>query len=144
VHQFAAARRYAQPLTFCLCDLDHFKNVNDTHGHQTGDVVLARFAGILRTCVRDADLVGCYGGEEFVIVFPNTAATGAARSVERALSELQAYPFRGQTGEAFHITATFGVAEVTDAMPDSEVLIAAADRALYDGKRAGRNRVVVA
>ena len=136
------ALRHQQPMSFCLCDLDHFKRVNDTHGHQAGDQVLVRFVEKLREAVRDTDVVGRYGGEEFGVVFPNTAPEGARESMQRALELMRNETFADGEGECFRVTATFGIAGVFPGCTAKDI-IARADAALYAGKEAGRSRVVL-
>ena len=135
------AKRHGQPMAFCLCDLDHFKLVNDTYGHQAGDQVLVQLVKTLLDNVRDTDVVGRYGGEEFGIVFPNTDVEGAAAAVERAGRQLSEVVFRDDNGMPFRVTATFGVVGIDGGSTPKSVL-AAADAALYEGKEQGRNRVV--
>lgn len=136
------AIRHEQPMAFCICDLDHFKMVNDIHGHQTGDMVLVEFVKILSKAIRDTDVLGRYGGEEFGIVFPSTSVEGARRSMERALWILGEKQFTDFNGDNFRITATFGVSGV-EKDSTAKSVIAQADSALYSGKEYGRNRVVV-
>jgi diguanylate cyclase (GGDEF)-like protein len=147
-HFFAQARMVAarchgrgRPVAVALLDLDHFKQVNDTYGHQTGDLALQEVARICRECVRANDIVGRYGGEELAILMPDTDAAGAARVAERARAAIAA----GQisVGDAtFTMTASFGVA-VAPPSGSVEAALACADAALYAAKDAGRNRVVV-
>ncbi|MCC8180055.1 MAG: diguanylate cyclase [Planctomycetes bacterium] len=136
------AVRHKQPMSFCICDLDKFKNVNDTYGHQCGDEVLIKFAKTLALACRDTDVVGRYGGEEFGVVFPNTDIKGAEMALERARIRLAEMKFPSRKGEEFSVTATFGLTGVN---LDSSMrsVIAEADDALYQGKSSGRNRVVV-
>jgi diguanylate cyclase (GGDEF)-like protein/PAS domain S-box-containing protein len=101
----------SSPLSVCLCDLDHFKEVNDEHGHATGDKVLATFAGILRSHLRDSDVIARLGGDEFVIALPCTSAATASRIVERIRAELRAVSFESAPGP-FRVTGSFGVAEL--------------------------------
>lgn len=137
------SQRHNQPMAFCLCDIDYFKAVNDKFGHLAGDAVLTRFVELLGESVRDSDVIGRYGGEEFAIVFPNTTVEGAVRSMERALQRIRSDEFTAPSGASFRITATFGVTGVTtDCTVKSTV--AMADAALYEGKQAGRNQVVTA
>ena len=136
------ALRYGQPMAFCICDLDHFKRVNDMYGHQAGDRVLVRFVEILKESVRDTEVVGRYGGEEFAVVFPNTTAEGAAQSMERALELLRGESFDAGAGQVFHVTATFGVSAARPGC-DLKQVVAWADTALYEGKGSGRGRVIV-
>lgn len=122
-----------------LCDLDHFKELNDAHGHQAGDQALRCFAQLVRAQLREVD-TGCrYGGEEFLVVLADCAASDAAHVAER-LREAAARP---QSGGTPRFTASFGVADSTMA-PDFESVLRAADAALYEAKRGGRNRVAVA
>lgn len=137
------AIRYHQPMSFCLCDLDYFKQINDLYGHQEGDQVLIRFVKILQESVRETDVVGRYGGEEFGIVFPNTNMEGAQLCMERALNILRAEEFVTASGVHFNITATFGISGVTEEC-DEKMVIGWADDALYKGKAAGRNQVALA
>jgi diguanylate cyclase (GGDEF)-like protein len=137
------ARRYGTPLSVILCDIDHFKRINDTYGHAAGDRVLADFAGLLLTMTRDAvDSVIRYGGEEFLLVVPQTDLAGA-----QVLAERIRLAFAGTAAPAASITATasFGIAAVpaqAAAPPStSEALIGAADAQLYAAKRGGRNTV---
>ncbi|CAA6604391.1 putative Sensory transduction histidine kinase [Rhodospirillaceae bacterium LM-1] len=130
-------QRYGTVFSVILLDIDHFKAVNDTHGHQTGDVVLRKAADLLRRHTRESDLVGRWGGEEFLIICPSTTLEGAMRLAEILRAELP----RLAVGDEPKQTASFGVAaslpgETTDQ------LIGRADRALYQAKEAGRNRVV--
>ena len=135
------ARRYGTPLSVVLCDIDHFKRINDTYGHAAGDQVLADFAGLLLTLTRDTvDSVVRYGGEEFLLVLPQTDLAGA-----HALAERIRAAFAGAPGVAVTATASFGIASVpaqASAKPaSSEALIGAADAQLYAAKRGGRNTV---
>ena len=135
------ARRYGTPLSVVLCDIDHFKRINDTHGHAAGDQVLADFAGLLLTLTRDTvDSVVRYGGEEFLLVLPQTDLAGA-----HALAERIRAAFAGAPGVAVAATASFGIASVPAQAPavpaSSEALIGAADAQLYAAKRGGRNTV---
>lgn len=136
------AKRHHQSMAFCICDLDHFKGINDAHGHQAGDQVLVRFVEILNAQVRDTEVVGRYGGEEFGIIFPNTGAVGAGASMERARSQLMTETFLDSSGSAFRITCSFGVAGATP-RSTAKNMISEADAALYEAKEGGRNRVVV-
>ena len=135
------SRRHLQPLAFCLCDLDHFKLVNDTHGHQAGDQVLIRFVELLKQTIRDTEIVGRYGGEEFGIVFPNTPADGATASMERARELLPRFEFAGKAGP-FHVSASFGISGATRESTVKSI-IEEADAALYQAKERGRDQVVV-
>ncbi|MCD8141135.1 MAG: diguanylate cyclase [Planctomycetaceae bacterium] len=137
------AVRHRQPMTFCMCDLDNFKLVNNTYGHQAGDGVLSRFVEILSEAVRETDIVGRYGGEEFGIVFPATDKNGALHSLTRAADMLRQEQFSTGDGRRFTVTATFGIAGVSDGS-DLRSVVASADEALYAGKQAGRDRVVLA
>lgn len=136
------ALRQNQPLCVALADIDHFKKINDTHGHARGDTILREVAQVLRNFVRPYDEVFRYGGEEFLICLPGTCPTTAQTVLERIRQAIQAQCGITDEGAATLVTATFGVSEVT-ASTSVEDAIEHADRALYDGKRAGRNRVLL-
>lgn len=139
------ARRNGRPLSVALCDIDHFKAVNDTHGHQAGDDVLRDFAKLMLNLTRkEIDWVARYGGEEFLIVMPETAVSDALAVAEKIRLAIAAHPFEIAAG-TLGISASFGVAayDFVQALAGASVdaLIADADRCLYRSKQAGRNRV---
>ncbi len=138
-----SAKRYEQPLTLCLCDVDGFKAVNDTYGHGVGDLVLARFGKLLANETRGHDIPGRYGGDEFCVILPQTSAEGAKFCAERLRKHLQAETVKAENGTELCITATFGIAEFDHERMTEKDLLATADRALYEAKAAGRNRIVV-
>ena len=129
--------------TWIMIDLDRFKAVNDEHGHPTGDQVLMRLSGLLRARLRQADVVGRYGGEEFAVVLEDLAAEDAARLVERLRAEFGGIAHRSREGAEFQVTLSAGLATLEDGEGVS-AWVTAADRALYAAKNAGRNRVVIA
>ncbi|HET8734330.1 MAG TPA: diguanylate cyclase, partial [Anaeromyxobacteraceae bacterium] len=134
--EFARSRRFRHPLSIVLVDLDHFKRVNDEHGHAVGDQVLAGTARLLATRVRESDFVARWGGEEFAVIASMTDAAGAARLAEKLRDRLEATRLGPDGG----VTASFGVAEMR---PDDTVqtMVRRADEALYAAKDGGRNRV---
>ena len=130
--------------TWIMIDLDRFKAVNDRYGHPTGDVVLGRLAGLLRARLRQADVVGRYGGEEFAVVLEDLSGADAVRLLERLRADFAAIEHRPREGgEPFHVTLSAGLATL-DEGEDLSSWVQAADRALYEAKEAGRDRVVVA
>ncbi|SFM92689.1 diguanylate cyclase [Thermodesulforhabdus norvegica] len=141
-----AAVRFQQPLSLIMMDIDHFKSVNDTYGHQAGDAVLQKFAEMVRSSLRaGVDWAARFGGEEFAVVMTNTALKGAEVAAERLRLLVAHSLIPIPSGDKLRITASFGVASVTPGSPDEptmEKLVAAADEALYRAKRRGRNRVV--
>jgi len=142
--EFAFASRHAAPLALLFVDLDHFKKVNDTHGHPAGDFVLAEVSGVLSGGIRAEDVVARFGGEEFVVLCRGTERTGAVELAERLRKEIaeRRYVYGGKV---IPVTISVGVALMPDpSMTQPASLLAAADKALYEAKRAGRNRVVVA
>jgi diguanylate cyclase (GGDEF)-like protein len=134
------ARRYRVPLACLLIDVDHFKSVNDTRGHPVGDMVLAAIAGTLAGTIRDTDLVGRYGGEEFMVLAPQTSLAQGGLLGERLRKGVESQ----KTSEPDFplVTVSIGVASTEQTMASPEDLVALADGALYRAKRAGRNRVV--
>src|SRR5215208_6618008 len=135
-------RRFEHPVGLVLIDLDDFKRVNDTYGHQQGDEVLAHVAWVLRDASRDLDTVARYGGEELAVVLPQTDASGAAKLAERMRHAIESLHVPRVDGSGtIDVTASFGVASVPDNAHDRNELIAAADAALYAAKAAGKNRV---
>ncbi len=132
------SKRYGHPLSVVIFDLDHFKSVNDTFGHQAGDGVLIAVARILKDNSRTVDIPGRWGGEEFLVICPETNLSGAKALAEKNRQAIEACHFP----EVGHITASFGIAQYTDG--DSiEALTHRADKALYRAKRSGRNCVEV-
>jgi diguanylate cyclase (GGDEF)-like protein len=146
--EWSRARRYDRPLAVAITDLDHFKNVNDRHGHLTGDVVLQRVATELREMLRETDFIGRYGGEEFLLVLPETSLEGAVHFSEKVRQRIEQLEVSSESGRSVKVTISVGVAsrEVVqgDARARARALIAAADEALYLAKRNGRNRVEAA
>ncbi|MFI0846214.1 PleD family two-component system response regulator [Mesorhizobium sp. IMUNJ 23232] len=137
----AVSRR--RPLSVLILDLDRFKSINDTHGHDGGDDVLREFAGRLRKNVRGIDLACRYGGEEFVVVMPDTEASIAERVAERIRAEIERNPFAvGKEGLTIGLTISVGVSSVLRKRDTVEDLMKRADLALYEAKSGGRNRVV--
>jgi diguanylate cyclase (GGDEF)-like protein len=142
VQKLRSAHRFKKPLSVLICDIDHFKQVNDTYGHDVGDVVIRGFGDVLRRIKRDTDLVGRFGGEEFVFVCEETNSAGAEHLAERVRAELAATVFQTELG-ALKVTCSVGVATYPAAGARWETLFKAADDALYASKRNGRNRVTV-
>ena len=140
VLEWRRAHRVGDSLAFVLLDLDDFKTVNDGHGHQAGDAVLRAVGEILGGGVRQVDLAGRYGGEEFALILPETDLPGALKLAERLRVKLATTPVALPSGATLHATASFGVA-VKDELAAPEELVAAADEALYAAKAAGKNRV---
>src|SRR5206468_5093915 len=134
----ARAPRLETPLSVVLADLDGFKDVNDAHGHAVGDEALRVFAEVLRETLRESDVAGRWGGEEFLLLLPGADEEGAAQLAERVRSGLAARSIPGVPG--LRVTASFGVAAYAGET-NSEQVVAAADRALYRAKRAGKDRV---
>ena len=132
----AHAQREGESLSLVLIDVDDFKRVNDSHGHQAGDAVLRTLGTILRERTRAADTPARYGGEELAVILPATDATGACTSAEELRVAIAAAEIDGLS-----VTASFGVAELGPDVQDGESLVAAADAALYVAKRSGKNRV---
>jgi diguanylate cyclase (GGDEF)-like protein len=131
------------PLAVAIADIDHFKAVNDTHGHLAGDAVLAAVSAAMRDLLRDCDLCGRFGGEEFALLLPRTTAAQALEITERirqGISQL-AIPWDGTA--AIRVTISIGVAGPSQARRTLDDLLAAADHALYQAKRSGRDRVVI-
>jgi diguanylate cyclase (GGDEF)-like protein len=146
--EVARASRYRLPLSLLLVDLDHFKRINDLHGHQTGDEVLRRVAGALMGGTRKSDIVARYGGEELAVLAPSTSGAGAAVLAERLREQVEsmrvANPSQAEGGVEVRCTVSVGVAELCEDASEGRSLVAAADSALYRAKAEGRNRVVLA
>ena len=138
--ELALSARNGTPIGVVMCDLDHFKQINDTHGHPAGDAVLREASSRLKGVLRSYDTLGRYGGEEFMLVLPSCTAEHAVEVSERARRALAVPPVT--TGSTtVSISASFGVAQGGGTVLDLDEVIRAADEALYRAKRAGRNRV---
>lgn len=137
--KLAAAKRFSRKLSVLVVDIDFFKKVNDTYGHDVGDIVLKGLAGILRKAKRTTDVVARFGGEEFVIMCEETDRDGAVLLAERIREELQRSSFHTPKGTV-NVTCSIGVSTYPDAGADWESVFKAADEALYISKRSGRNR----
>ena len=142
-HAMERARREGQPVAFVMLDLDHFKRVNDRHGHAVGDQVLKAVAACTRSRLRGSDVLGRLGGEEFGLVLPATGANGARHLAEQVRLAVEALELQGDGGQPLRVTLSAGVAEAARA-DTPETLMHLADKALYQAKQQGRNRVVVA
>lgn len=134
----AFAKRHEQALSVIMADLDNFKSVNDTYGHQAGDQVLAAFGQVMQASIRQEDLAARFGGEEFILMLPGTAIEDATILAERLRESLENLAF---PPSKTRVTASFGIAQY---LPDDtfETLVKRADEALYAAKAAGRNRVM--
>ncbi|HEV2212071.1 MAG TPA: GGDEF domain-containing protein, partial [Gammaproteobacteria bacterium] len=140
--EFERSRRYQRPLTVMMLDVDHFKAVNDTHGHEVGDRVLRLLADECRRNLRQQDVLGRYGGEEFVAFLPETSASVALDVAERLRKSVEGLSVAAEHG-AIHMTMSIGIATMNRAHPDVSALIITADQALYQAKQRGRNQTVV-
>ncbi len=142
---FDRAAVRGRPISICMTDIDRFKLVNDTYGHDVGDEVLREFAARIRSTVRGADLACRYGGEEFVVVMPDTPKELAASVAERLRAIVEDTPFYVRSIDTeLSITASLGIATSSGAFGAPDEILKQADRALYEAKHAGRNRVVAA
>lgn len=141
---FKLARRHHRPLSLILADLDQFKQVNDTHGHRAGDRALAAFGDLLLRRVRSSDTVGRLGGDEFLIVLPETSAVLALRAADDLCRAIADQSLAAEGAPDLRITCSLGVAELKEGDDDGGALLARADAALYGAKAGGRNRVIPA
>jgi two-component system, cell cycle response regulator len=141
-HMMAHGERLSEPLSCVMCDLDRFKSVNDEHGHHAGDAVLKQFAVILKKAAREIDVVGRYGGEEFIVLLPGTVLDAAVTFAERVRKEVEAHTFVFDGG-SIRRTCSFGVAGWPHPrVSNCDRIVRAADDALYVAKETGRNKVV--
>jgi diguanylate cyclase (GGDEF)-like protein len=136
------SRRFNQPVALVMLDIDDFKAVNDTYGHQQGDIVLGKVARVLRELSRDIDEPARYGGEEMAVILPQTDLDGAELAAERMRQAIEQLSIERLDGDdPLTVTASFGVASLPECAKDKESLIAEADAALYRAKRGGKNAV---
>jgi two-component system, cell cycle response regulator len=138
--QLEGAARHGFPLWVAMADVDRFKNVNDTYGHDAGDTVLKKFAQILKANTRRSNLCARMGGEEFILVLTHVEKKGAEIAIERVRKQLESEVFTFES-RSLRVTASFGVASFQGTAPNFNLLAKSADLALYSAKRNGRNRV---
>lgn len=144
VLEIESAKRYASPMTVLMLDIDDFKKINDEHGHPIGDQVLTTLAKTIQECVRSADIVGRLGGEEFLVIMPHTPANTAVAVAERIRKAIQNQTIKSG-GVSIGVTVSLGVASFPSKnITDKSSLLKAADDALYQAKRAGKNKTVIA
>ncbi len=134
------AGRYKRPLSLAICDIDYFKRINDEHGHHAGDEMLRFFGKMIHKELRGADIAGRHGGDEFIMVFPNTPLEGATQSIDRIRGRLNA-AISENNGKG-KITFSAGLAQFAAGMTP-QIFLRHADEALYEAKRSGRNRLVI-
>lgn len=140
-YEVERATRYGSQASLLFLDLDHFKEVNDTYGHLVGSRVIAEVGHLIRRHIRSSDRAARYGGDEYVVVLPNTGKHGALAVATKMLERLHDHQFCADDGESIHMTASFGVATYPDDAANKTELIRAADAAMYDAKEGGRNGV---
>jgi diguanylate cyclase (GGDEF)-like protein len=144
--EIAKARRYQFDLSLLLLDIDHFKRVNDQHGHQAGDQVLVELSALVAYELRDSDILARYGGEEFLAIVPNTGLADAGKLAERLRRRIEDHDFstgaKAQPAPGISLTVSIGVASYGGSITSEESLIQAADSNLYRAKEQGRNKVV--
>jgi diguanylate cyclase (GGDEF)-like protein len=139
--EFSKTKRYGHPMSCLMIDIDHFKKINDEYGHHAGDQVLREMSQLMKRCFRDADTVARWGGEEFIVLLPETTMENALQVASRLLTSVSVCKFSSFPGR---ITVSIGLAGLPGpAVESSEKLIAASDRALYQAKAGGRNRIEV-
>jgi len=134
-----SANRYQYPISVIMCDIDNFKQINDKHGHDTGDKVIKAFAACLQRMIRGDDILARYGGEEFMILLPQANDLAAMLAAERMREEAEVLRIRGHR-ETLRFSASFGVCQITD-FSDIQISVSEADTAMYQAKNSGRNRV---
>ncbi len=140
--EFKRARRYRHDVSIAVVDLDHFKQINDTYGHMAGDEVLRQVSGHIKSCIRETDFVGRYGGEEIVVILPETDIKTARAIAEKIRETIEAHPVRFE-GRSIKVTSSIGVSNLRPEHEDYHEVFSEADEALYEAKESGRNRVVV-
>jgi diguanylate cyclase (GGDEF)-like protein len=141
--EMSRSSRHKSPMSLILYDIDHFKKINDTHGHLAGDIVLRESAALVKTMVRKEECYARYGGEEFALVEPEVTGASAAGVAEKIRKAIEGASFSFE-GKAIPVTVSLGVAELDASMRDTAEFIKRADERLYRAKREGRNRVVAA
>ncbi len=135
-----SADRYQYPMSILMCDIDHFKQVNDNHGHDTGDKVIKAFSECLKRMIRTDDILARYGGEEFVVLLPQANDLAAMLVAERMREEAEVLRIKAHQGNIVRFTASFGVCQISD-FNNIEISVKEADTAMYEAKNSGRNRV---
>lgn len=139
-NQFHLAKRHGHPLALLMCDIDFFKEVNDSYGHQAGDVVLKEFSDLVQSEIRKTDIWARYGGEEFVLVLPDTSKNGALNIAEKIRKRIASSPFNHKK-HTLQVTVSVGLSCIESQMQHPSELIEQADNALYQAKAQGRNKV---
>lgn len=146
--EVARSKRYGLELSILMLDIDHFKRVNDTYGHQAGDITLSTLSSLIKHDLRDLDVVARYGGEEFLVICTNTDIAGATMVAERLRKLVESHQFEIPNGsdgsQTIPVNISVGVSCFSASVDSKEKLIHAADQALYTAKEEGRNRVIVA
>lgn len=133
------ARRYGRASSLVMLDVDHFKRVNDTYGHAVGDLVLRQLAKLAEVTLRPSDVFGRLGGEEFALLLPETTGSAAVIAAERLRQDIARHPMILPDGSTLHVTASFGVAELSDSIGSLTAWLARADTMMYAAKSVGRN-----
>jgi len=142
--EFERAERYKRPLSLLMIDIDDFKTCNDSYGHLTGDIVLKQISVLIKKNIRGCDLAARYGGEEFTVILPETAEDETIVVAERIRDSVAQYKFETSYGKPIHrISVTLGIAAYPQNAQNPKDLLDTADSALYEGKRAGKNCVVI-
>lgn len=141
--EWTRAFRYKTGLSLLMFDLDHFKHINDAYGHDVGDQVICRFAELVRASLRDIDIFGRWGGEEFIAALPHTDIRAARSVAERIRERIANQQFQAEGHAPFYVTVSVGMADIGAGGIAHQQMIKFADNALYEAKNAGRNQVVI-
>jgi diguanylate cyclase (GGDEF)-like protein/PAS domain S-box-containing protein len=143
-HEIDRANRYSSDLSLIICDIDRFKQINDTYGHRAGDLALRAISGSFKSALRKADILGRYGGDEFMIILPETSIKGAKSLAEKVRMAVENTELELPDGKVARLSTSIGVASCCAPVENIDTIVARADAALYTSKQSGRNRVSIA